>query len=145
MSKFLPNLSIPDARTLFSTTINSRQETVSGQACNPPDPHWYISFSFGGEVLRYPVPKWLLFLNQCGGWFSFPALFSFFFSSQITRAIMECPTTSDQPGHAQLPDLTIDPQNISTPSHANGQGSSPLSNWKRPRRFLYKEERNVIW
>jgi hypothetical protein len=22
--------------------------------------------SFGGRILRYPVPKWLLFLNECG-------------------------------------------------------------------------------
>jgi hypothetical protein len=26
-------------RALSSTIINSHQETVSGQACNPPDPH----------------------------------------------------------------------------------------------------------
>jgi hypothetical protein len=26
-------------RALFSTIINSHQETVSGQACNPLDPH----------------------------------------------------------------------------------------------------------
>jgi hypothetical protein len=26
-------------RALFSTVINSHQEPVSGQACNPPDPH----------------------------------------------------------------------------------------------------------
>ena len=26
-------------RTLSSTVINSHQEPVSGQACNPPDPH----------------------------------------------------------------------------------------------------------
>jgi hypothetical protein len=46
-----------------STIINPHQETVSGQACNPPDPHWSFSFSFGEGVLQYPVPKWLLFLN----------------------------------------------------------------------------------
>jgi len=48
-------------RALSSTIINSHQEPVSDQACNPPDPQWY--FLFGGGVLRYPVPKWLLFLH----------------------------------------------------------------------------------
>jgi len=48
-------------RALSDTIINSHQETVSGQACNPPDPHW--PSSFGGGVLWYLVPKWLLFLN----------------------------------------------------------------------------------
>jgi hypothetical protein len=27
----------------------------------------------GGGALRYSVPKWLLFLNQCGEWLSLPA------------------------------------------------------------------------
>ena len=27
-------------RALFNTIINSHQETVSGPACNSPDPHW---------------------------------------------------------------------------------------------------------
>ena len=27
---------------LSSTVINSHQEPVSGQACNPPDPHWFF-------------------------------------------------------------------------------------------------------
>jgi len=31
------NLSIPDLP--FPVLINSHQELVSGQACNPPDPH----------------------------------------------------------------------------------------------------------
>jgi len=60
-------------RALSSTVINSHQEPVSGQACNPLDPHWF-SFPFrGGGGLRYSVPKWLLFLNLCGEWFSLPA------------------------------------------------------------------------
>jgi len=67
LSITLPNLSIPDVP--FPTLINSHQETVSGQACNPPDPHWYLPFSYGGGVLQYPVPKWLLLLNWCGEWF----------------------------------------------------------------------------
>ena len=29
-------------RALSSTIINSHQEPVSGQACNPPDPHRFI-------------------------------------------------------------------------------------------------------
>jgi hypothetical protein len=29
-------------RALFSTAINSHQELVSGQACNPLDPHWFL-------------------------------------------------------------------------------------------------------
>ena len=50
-------------RALSSTVINSHQEPVSGQACDPLDPH-YISFSFcGGGALQYLVPKWLLYLN----------------------------------------------------------------------------------
>ena len=60
LSITLPNSS---RRVLSSTIINSHQETVSGQACNPPDPHWNFPFFFGGGVLWYPVPKWLLFLN----------------------------------------------------------------------------------
>ena len=43
-------------RALSSTIINSHQETVTGQACS------YLLFSFDGGVLRYPIPKWLLFL-----------------------------------------------------------------------------------
>jgi hypothetical protein len=29
-------------RALSSTIINSHQEPVSGQACNPLDPHWFF-------------------------------------------------------------------------------------------------------
>jgi hypothetical protein len=29
-------------------------------------------FLRGGGVLQYPIPKWLLLLNQCGKWFSLP-------------------------------------------------------------------------
>jgi len=32
-------------RALFSTVINSHQEPFSGQACKPPNPHWF-SLSF---------------------------------------------------------------------------------------------------
>jgi hypothetical protein len=42
--------------------INSHQEPVSGQACNPPDPHWFfLSFSrwrsftvLGTKVAPFP-------------------------------------------------------------------------------------------
>jgi len=62
-------------RALSSTIINSHQEPVSGQACNPLDPHcFFFPFCVGG-ALRYSVPKWLLFLNYCGEWFSLPAWF----------------------------------------------------------------------
>ena len=50
-------------RALSSTVINSHQEPVSGQACNPLDPHCYFLPFRGGGALRYSVPKWLLFLN----------------------------------------------------------------------------------
>jgi hypothetical protein len=58
----LPAKLVHIRRALSSTTINSHQETVSGQAFNPSEPHCSLSFSFGGGVLWYPVPKWLLFL-----------------------------------------------------------------------------------
>jgi len=59
-------------RAFSSSVINSHQEPVSGQACNPLDPHCF-SFPFcGGGALRYSVPKWLLFFNLCGDWFSLP-------------------------------------------------------------------------
>jgi hypothetical protein len=45
-------------RALSSTIINSLQETVSSQACSLPE----IFLSLGG-VLRYPITKWLLFLD----------------------------------------------------------------------------------
>jgi hypothetical protein len=47
------------ATMIWSDTsiINSHQEPVSGQACNPHDFHWF--FFWGRGVLRYPVPKWL--------------------------------------------------------------------------------------
>jgi hypothetical protein len=39
-------------RALSSTVINSHQEPVSGQACNPPDPHWFfLSFLWWLEEL----------------------------------------------------------------------------------------------
>ena len=54
-------------RTISSTSINSHQEPVSGQACNSLIPTDLFLFLYGGGVLRYPVPKWLLFLDYCWG------------------------------------------------------------------------------
>ena len=39
-------------RVLSSTIINSHQEPVSGQACNPPDPHYFSFPLCGGGALR---------------------------------------------------------------------------------------------
>jgi len=36
-------------RALSSTIINSHQETISGQACTPLDPHWFFSCSLVEE------------------------------------------------------------------------------------------------
>jgi len=65
-------------RALSSIVINSHQEPVPGQVCNPPDPHWFfLSFSrwMSFTVL---VPKCLLFFYYCGEWLSLPALLFFF-------------------------------------------------------------------
>jgi len=43
-------------RALSSTIINSHQETVLGQACNPPDPHNLIPVLLVEEFYQYPVP-----------------------------------------------------------------------------------------
>jgi len=45
----------------FQHHYRSHQETGSGQACSPPDPHCSLFLSLGGGVLWYPVPNWLLF------------------------------------------------------------------------------------
>jgi len=50
-------------RALSSAVINSHQEPVSGQACNPLDTHLFFLSFRGGGALRCLVPKWLLFLN----------------------------------------------------------------------------------
>ena len=41
-------------RALSSTTINSHQEPVSGQVCNPPDPHWPFSVSLWWRNFSVP-------------------------------------------------------------------------------------------
>ena len=50
----LPAKLVHIRRALSSTTINSHQETVSGQACKPPDPHRYISFFFSCSMILHP-------------------------------------------------------------------------------------------
>ena len=67
---------------LSSTIVNTHQETVLDQACNPPDPHWSFSFPFGGGVLRYSVPKWLISLNLCREGFFITACVALFFTNQ---------------------------------------------------------------
>jgi len=37
----------------------------------------------GGGVIRYPVPKWLHFLDQCGEWFFTASVFFSFFSYHV--------------------------------------------------------------
>ena len=60
-------------RALSSTLINSHQEPVSGQACNPPDPHWFfLSFSrwrsftaLGTKVAPFPYLMWEVVFTAC--------------------------------------------------------------------------------
>jgi hypothetical protein len=44
-----------------------------------------INLFFGGGVLRYPVPKWLLFLSFCGEWFLTACVFFPLFSFRQLR------------------------------------------------------------
>ena len=74
----LLNLSISGVPfpVLLSTLIRSRFQAKPATLLIP------IEFSFpfrGGGALRYSVPKWLLFLNYCGEWYSLPAYFFFSF------------------------------------------------------------------
>jgi hypothetical protein len=62
-------------RRALSSTINknSHQELVSGQACNPLDPHWFFlsflrwrSFTvFGTKVALFPQLMWGVVLTAC--------------------------------------------------------------------------------
>ena len=60
-------------RAHSSTVINSHQEPVSGQACNPLDPHWFfISFSrrrsftvLGTKVALFPYFMWGVVFTAC--------------------------------------------------------------------------------
>ena len=62
LSITLPNSSIPDVPfpALSSTLIRRRVQVKPATLLIPND---LISCSFGGGILRYPVPKWLLILN----------------------------------------------------------------------------------
>jgi len=64
-------------RALSSTVINFHQETVSGQACNSPDPCWSFSSSLVEEFYgtRYQSDSFSLFIVGSG----FHCLRSFFF------------------------------------------------------------------
>ena len=68
-------------RALSSTIINSHQEPVSGQACNPLDPHWFLlsflqwrSFMVLGTKVRGSF-----FLINVGSGFTACIVFSFLF------------------------------------------------------------------
>ena len=58
---------------LSSTVINSQQEPISGQACNPLDPHWFfLSFSrwrsftvLGTKVAPFPYLMWGVIFTAC--------------------------------------------------------------------------------
>ena len=60
-------------RARSSTVIKSHQEPVSGQACNPPDPHWFfLSFSrwrsftvLGTKVAPFPWLMWGVAFTAC--------------------------------------------------------------------------------
>jgi hypothetical protein len=45
-------LNLSTRRVLSSTNVNSHQELDSGQACNPPDPHWHLCFPLWWRGLR---------------------------------------------------------------------------------------------
>jgi hypothetical protein len=95
----LLNLSIPDVPfpVLLSTLIRSPSQAKPAILLIP------IDFSFpicGGGALRYSVPKWLLFLNQCGEWFS---LRVFFFSFLFSSCLMPKSQVHAQIRHIQLP------------------------------------------
>ena len=60
-------------RAFPSTVINSHQEPVSGQACNPPDPQWIflscsrqMSFTvLGTKVAPFPYLMWGVVFTAC--------------------------------------------------------------------------------
>jgi len=68
-------------RALSSTVINSHLEPVSGQVCNPPDPHWcFLSYSrwrsftvLGTKEAPFPYLMWGVAFTACVVF-----LFSFF-------------------------------------------------------------------
>jgi len=126
-SNMFENLSCAD----WLTIINSHQETATGQACNPPTPHWSCSFSFGGGVLRYPVPKWLLFINYCGEWFfTACAVCSFFSFLYVQRQLL----LLQEPMRRQVSTKKLCPHSIITDlmcaCHGHGKVSHAGKKWK---------------
>ena len=75
LSIMLPNLFITDvpfpARGELINHLSSGDNFRS--SLQPSRSPLILSLFFGAGVLRYPVPKWLLFLIQCGEWLSLPA------------------------------------------------------------------------
>jgi hypothetical protein len=53
-------------RVLSSTIINSHHEPVSGQACNPLDPHWYLFLVEKFNGTQYQSGSFSLFDVGCG-------------------------------------------------------------------------------
>jgi len=70
-------------RALSSTIINSHQVTVSGQACNPPDPHWSFFFLLVEDFYGARYQSCFFSLISVGS--GFPCLCSFFFSLPCTQ------------------------------------------------------------
>jgi hypothetical protein len=70
---FAAKLLVHTRRALSSTVINSHQEPVSGEACNPLDPYWiFLSFlrwrSFtvlGTKVAPFPWLMWGVAFTAC--------------------------------------------------------------------------------
>jgi hypothetical protein len=83
---------------LSSTVINSHQEPVSGQACNPPDPHSFFLSFFAVEELygtRYQSGSFSL-INVGSG---FHCLRSFSFSSSFSTAPPSCENFASNAPH----------------------------------------------
>jgi len=53
--------------------LDNYQSIPKSQCCESNEDQLGHIFSFFDGVSLCPVPKWLLFLNQCGDWFSLPA------------------------------------------------------------------------
>jgi len=82
-------------RKLSSTIINSHQEPVSGQACNPPDPH--IFFLFAVEELygtRYQSGPFSL-INVGSGFHCLRSFFFFFSLGPSLHWTCMCAFTQD--------------------------------------------------
>ena len=92
-------------RALSSTIINSHQETVSGQACNPPDPH---------SIFLFPLVEEFYGTRYQSGSFSlrwgvvFHCLRSFsFFLTEIVLKYMGCCVFLHPYGWCRTQNITI--------------------------------------